>query len=165
MKKFILFLTFCLAMASLMPSCSSSVTTPTPTTGVPTFTPVPTPSPTYSPTLSPTPSLLPDTDNTYEQITQEMAKQLMDSGESLIILDVRTKQEYDMGHIKNAILIPDYEITQRAEKELPDKNALILVYCRSGNRSKTASQALADLGYTNVKEFGGIITWEYGTVK
>ena len=69
------------------------------------------------------------------------------------------------GHIEGAIMIPEYEIAKRAEKELPDKDALILVYCRSGRRSKIASEELARLGYTNVKEFGGIIDWPYEIVK
>lgn len=101
----------------------------------------------------------------YEQITGEEAKKIMDSETGYIIIDARTQEEFDEGHIENAILIPEYEISERAEKELPDKNQLILVYCRSGRRSKIASQALADLGYTNVKEFGGIIDWEYEIVK
>ena len=102
---------------------------------------------------------------TYEQITAEQAKNLMDTESDYIILDTRTEEEFAKGHIPNAILIPHYEIAQRAEKELPDKDQLILVYCRSGNRSKQASQVLADLGYTNIKEFGGIIDWEYGIEK
>ena len=85
----------------------------------------------------------------------------MDSGKKYTLLDVRTQQEYDEKHIAGAYLIPDYEIESRAEKELPDKDALILVYCRSGSRSKKASQKLAELGYTNVKDFGGINTWRY----
>lgn len=101
----------------------------------------------------------------YEQISQEEAKRLMDTESDYVIIDARTQEEYDAGHIEGAILIPEYEIADRAEKELTDKSQLILVYCRSGRRSKIASQALADLGYTNVKEFGGIITWEYETVK
>ena len=101
----------------------------------------------------------------YEQISQEEAKRLMDTESDYVIIDARTQSEYDEGHIEGAILIPEYEISERAEAELPDKNQLILVYCRSGRRSKIAAQALADLGYTNVKEFGGIITWEYGIVK
>ncbi len=105
------------------------------------------------------------TEITYEQITGEQAKALMDSETGYVILDVRTELEFAGGHIEGAILIPDYEITTRAEEVLKDKNQLILVYCRSGNRSKTASQALADMGYTNVKEFGGINDWQYGTVK
>ena len=105
------------------------------------------------------------TSATYEQISSQQAKNLMDTGSDYIILDTRTEEEFAEGHIPNAILIPHYEIAQRAEKELPDKDQLILVYCRSGNRSKQASQVLADLGYTNVKEFGGIIDWEYGIEK
>ncbi len=101
----------------------------------------------------------------YEQISQDEAKNIMDTESGYVIIDARTQEEYDSGHIEGAILVPEYEIADRAEKELPDKSQLILVYCRSGRRSKIASQALADLGYTNVKEFGGIITWEYETVK
>lgn len=104
-------------------------------------------------------------ETTYEQITTEQAKNIMDSETDYIILDVRTEEEFADGHIENATLIPYDEIADRAETELPDKDQLILVYCRSGNRSKKASQTLADLGYTNVKEFGGIIDWKYGTVK
>ena len=103
--------------------------------------------------------------NTYEQISGEQAKALMDSEKDYVIIDARTQEEFDGGHIPGAVLIPEYEIAQRAENELPDKDQLILVYCRSGRRSKIASQALVDLGYTNVKEFGGIIDWEYETVK
>ena len=102
---------------------------------------------------------------TYEQISQVEAKNIIDTKSNFIILDVRTEEEFAEGHIENAILIPDYEITSKAEEVLKDKNQLILVYCRSGNRSKVASQALVELGYTNVKEFGGIIDWEYGIVK
>jgi rhodanese-related sulfurtransferase len=101
----------------------------------------------------------------YEQISQAQAKALMDSESGYIIIDARTKSEYDGGHIPGAILIPYGEIADRAEKELPDKDQLILVYCRSGNRSKIAAEELVKLGYTNVKEFGGINTWEYEIVK
>ena len=97
----------------------------------------------------------------YEQITQEKAKQIMDTTNGYILLDTRTQEEYDQSHIPGAILIPHTEIAERAEEELPDKDQLILVYCRSGNRSKQASEILAELGYTNVKEFGGINTWPY----
>jgi len=100
----------------------------------------------------------------YEQITAEDAKKLMDAESDYIIVDARTEEEFAEGHIPGAILIPEYEITDRAQSELPDKDQLILVYCRSGRRSKIASQALADLGYTNVKEFGGIIDWPYDVV-
>ena len=101
----------------------------------------------------------------YQQISAQEAKNLMDTEKNYIILDTRTQEEFAEGHIENAILIPHYEISKKAETLLTDKNQLILVYCRSGNRSKQASQALADLGYTNIKEFGGIIDWEYGIVK
>lgn len=104
------------------------------------------------------------TSNAFEQITADEAKAIMDSEESYVILDVRTKGEYDSGHIEGAILIPDYEVGTKAESVLSDKDELILVYCRSGNRSKNAASELAALGYTNVKEFGGIIGWKYGTV-
>ena len=101
----------------------------------------------------------------YEQISGEQAKHLMDTETDFIIVDARTIEEFNDGHIEGAILIPEYEIAERAENELPNKEQLILVYCRSGRRSKIASQALADLGYTNVKEFGGIIDWQYEMVK
>ena len=106
-----------------------------------------------------------DTPATYEQISGAEAKALMDSESGYIIIDARTREEYDEGHIPGAILIPEYEIADRAETELPDKDQLILVYCRSGRRSKIAAEELVKLGYTNVKEFGGIIDWEYETVK
>ena len=102
---------------------------------------------------------------TYEQISGAEAKALIDSESGYIIIDARTQEEYDEGHIPGAILIPEYEISDRAEKELPDKDQLILVYCRSGRRSKIAAEELVKLGYTNVKEFGGIIDWEYEIVK
>ena len=101
----------------------------------------------------------------YDQISGAEAKALMDSESGYIIIDARTQEEYDQGHIPGAILIPEYEIADRAENELSDKNQLILVYCRSGRRSKIAAEELVKLGYTNVKEFGGIIDWEYEIVK
>ena len=97
----------------------------------------------------------------YMNITAEEAKQIMDREEGYIILDTRTQAEYDEGHIPGAIVIPHDEITDRAEEELPHKNQLLLVYCRSGRRSKLAAEALVELGYTNIKEFGGIIDWPY----
>ena len=102
---------------------------------------------------------------TYEQISGVEAKALMDSEKDYIIIDARTQSEYDEGHIPGAILIPEYEIAERAEKEIPNKRVLILVYCRSGRRSKIAAEELVKLGYTNVKEFGGIIDWDYDIVK
>ena len=101
----------------------------------------------------------------YDQISGAESKALMDSKSGYIIIDARTQEEYDEGHIPGAILIPEYEIADRAENELHDKNQLILVYCRSGRRSKIAAEELVKLGYTNVKEFGGIIDWEYEIVK
>ena len=96
-------------------------------------------------------------------ITAEEAKQIMDSEEGYIILDVRTQEEYDQGHIPGAIVISHEEIEEKAEEVLTDKDQLILVYCRSGRRSKIAAEALVKLGYTNIKEFGGIIDWPYET--
>ena len=97
----------------------------------------------------------------YMNISAQEAKEIIDSREGYVILDVRTQEEFDQGHIPGAILIPDYEIEARVQKELTDKDQLILVYCRSGRRSKIAAEALAELGYTNIKEFGGIIDWPY----
>ena len=101
----------------------------------------------------------------YMQITAEEAKEIMDNETDYIILDVRTEEEYEEGHIPGAILIPDYDIEDKAENVLTDKEQIILVYCRSGNRSKGASETLAKMGYTNVKEFGGINDWPYETEK
>ena len=97
----------------------------------------------------------------YVNITAEEAKQIMDNEEGYIILDVRTQEEYDEGHIPGAVVISHEEIAEKAEGVLTDKDQLILVYCRSGRRSKIAAEALAELGYTNIKEFGGIIDWPY----
>ena len=102
-----------------------------------------------------------DREAVYVNITAEEAKQIMDAEEGYIILDVRTQEEYDQGHIPGAILIPDTEVEVTAEAVLTDKDQLILVYCRSGRRSKLASEILVELGYTNIKEFGGIIDWPY----
>ena len=99
----------------------------------------------------------------YVNITAEEAKQIMDSEEGYIILDVREQDEYDAGHIPGAILVPYTQIAEKAEEVLTDKDQLILVYCRSGRRSKIAAEALVELGYTNIKEFGGIIDWPYET--
>ena len=97
----------------------------------------------------------------YINITPDDAKKIMDSGEDYVLLDVREKDEYDAGHIPGAILIPHEEISERAENIIVNKDVQILVYCRSGRRSKIASEALLELGYTNIKEFGGIIDWQY----
>ena len=97
----------------------------------------------------------------YMNITAKEAKEIMDTEKNYIILDTRTREEYDEGHIPGAILIPHDEILQKAESLLTDKDQLILVYCRSGRRSKLAAEDLLKLGYTNIKEFGGILDWPY----
>lgn len=96
-------------------------------------------------------------------ITAEKAKKIMNTETDYVILDVRTQEEYCQGHIPGAVLIPDYEIETKAEEVLTDKDQLILVYCRSGRRSKNAAQTLVELGYTKIMEFGGIIDWPYET--
>lgn len=103
------------------------------------------------------------TDGSYQTITQEEAKEMMDSQE-VIILDVREQDEYDSGHIPGAVLLPVGTIDETTAAEvIPEKDSTVLVYCRSGNRSKTASSTLSELGYTNIYEFGGINTWPYET--
>ena len=97
----------------------------------------------------------------YEEISAKKAKEIMDSKKDIIILDVREQGEYDSGHIPGAILIPYTEIDKKAKELLPDKNKQILVYCRSGRRSKIAAANLARQGFKNVKEFGGITDWKY----
>lgn len=102
-------------------------------------------------------------DGAYQQITQVDAKEMMDTQE-VIILDVREQAEYDSGHIPGAVLLPVGTIDETTAAEvIPEKDSTVLVYCRSGNRSKTASSTLAELGYTNIYEFGGINTWPYET--
>ena len=102
-----------------------------------------------------------DREAAYMNITAEEAKAIMDSEDGYIILDARTQEEYDQGHIPGAIVISHEEIAEKAEEVLTDKEQLILVYCRSGRRSKLAAEALVELGYTNIREFGGIIDWPY----
>ena len=102
-------------------------------------------------------------ENDYQQISQEAAKEMMDTQE-VIILDVREQDEYDSGHIPGAVLLPVNSIDEtRAAQVIPTKDTTVLVYCRSGNRSRTASARLAGLGYTQVYEFGGIRDWPYET--
>jgi len=101
----------------------------------------------------------------YEQITAIDAKKIMDEQKDYVILDVRTQSEYDASHIENAMLLPLDDIDEEATDILPDKDQLLLVYCRSGVRSKEAALQLAELGYTNIKEFGGIIDWPYDVVR
>jgi rhodanese-related sulfurtransferase len=100
----------------------------------------------------------------YTKITADEAVSMMEDGGMFILLDVRTEEEYNESHIDGAILIPDTEIEERATEELTDKDARILIYCRSGRRSALVAQALADMGYTNVYDFGGIIDWAGDTV-
>ena len=95
------------------------------------------------------------------EISPEEAKKRLDSDEDIILLDVRTQEEYEEKHIPGSILIPVDELEKRAETELPDKNKDIFVYCRSGNRSTTASNILSELGYKKVYNLGGIIDWPY----
>lgn len=97
----------------------------------------------------------------FDTISGAEAKALMDSESAYTIVDVRTIAEYEEGHIPGAVLLPLDEVAERAEELLPDKEELLLVYCRSGRRSKQAAQQLVRLGYTNVKEFGGILDWQY----
>lgn len=89
---------------------------------------------------------------------------MMDQNNNYVILDVRTKEEYNSGYIKDAILIPNTDIIEKVEEALPDKSAPILIYCRSGRRSALAASNLVDLGYTEVYDFGGIIVWDYDIV-
>ena len=97
--------------------------------------------------------------NSYKQISQEQAKEMMEKDDGLVVVDVRRQDEYDAGHIPGAILIPNESINKDQPEELPDLNQIILVYCRSGNRSKQAAQKLFDMGYRNIYEFGGITDW------
>ena len=97
----------------------------------------------------------------YRKISAESALQMMQDASEYILLDVRTVEEFNEAHIEGAILVPDYEIVNRAPTELPDKNALILVYCRSGRRSENAARELVEMNYANVYDFGGIIDWPY----
>lgn len=103
--------------------------------------------------------------NGFETISPQAAKKLMDTEKNYTIVDVREPAEYKGGHISNAILFPLGTVEKEAEKVLPDKAQLLLVYCRSGRRSKEAAKILANKGYKNVKDFGGIIDWPYDIVK
>ena len=99
-----------------------------------------------------------------KKLTAEEAKARIDSGYDVIILDVRTQSEYQSGHIPDAILIPNETITDTKPELLPDLDAEILIYCRSGNRSAQAAKKLIAIGYTNVSDFGGIIDWPYEVI-
>ena len=101
----------------------------------------------------------------YHKITAQEGKEMMDKDKSILLVDVRTQEEYDQGRIAGSVLIPDYEIEAKAASKLPDKDATIIIYCRSGNRSKTAANKLVSMGFTKVYDMGGITSWPYGTVK
>lgn len=100
----------------------------------------------------------------YHKIGVEEAKAMMDAG-GVIVVDVRTASEYAGEHIPDAVNIPNEEIGKEQPELLPDKEAVLLVYCRSGRRSKEAADKLAEIGYTQVYDFGGILDWNYDTVK
>ncbi len=100
----------------------------------------------------------------YQKITAQEARQIMQEKDDYILLDVRTQEEYDEAHIEGAVLLPDYEIKEKAGERLPDKNAMILVYCRTGRRSAASANQLLEMGYTQVIDFGGIVDWPYETV-
>ena len=100
----------------------------------------------------------------FRKLSAEEAKARLDSGDPLVLLDVRTREEFDSGHISGALCLPVESIGSEAPAELPDRNAEILIYCRSGRRSAEAAKKLTKLGYTNVCDFGGIQDWPYGTV-
>lgn len=100
----------------------------------------------------------------YKKVNAKEAKVMIDSG-NVTIVDVRTLPEFQEGHIKNAILLTDNDIAESAERLLADKDAEILVYCRSGQRSEAAAKELIKMGYTNIYDFGGIVDWPYNTEK
>ena len=100
-----------------------------------------------------------ESEATYYQISQEEAREMMSRDDGHVVVDVRRQDEYDEGHIPGAILIPNESIGCDSPEALPDYDQIILIYCRSGNRSKQAAQKLAEMGYTNIYEFGGIIDW------
>ncbi|PRR82640.1 rhodanese-like domain-containing protein [Clostridium vincentii] len=102
---------------------------------------------------------------TVTKISSEDAKKIMDEDKNIVILDVRTEDEYNSGHIENSILISVDDLEDNAEEILKDKDQKILVYCRTGNRSNTAGKTLNEMGYTNVYDFGGINSWKYELVK
>lgn len=100
-----------------------------------------------------------------QKISAEEAKRIMDSGEQYFLLDVRTQEEFDAQHIPGAVCIPDSELSSRSGELPQERDTLILVYCRSGRRSALSAEVLAGLGYTAVRDFGGIIDWQYETVE
>ncbi len=101
----------------------------------------------------------------FEIISQEIANDIMSRPGNFVVVDVREADEYTAGHIANAVLVPLSDLEKAAMLKIPDKTQMLLVYCRSGRRSKIAAEKLAQMGYANIKEFGGIVDWQYGTVK
>ena len=101
----------------------------------------------------------------FNRISQEDAKEMMEMEDGHVIVDVRRQDEYRKGHIPGAVLIPNESISVAPPEQLPDKDQIILIYCRTGARSKQAAQKLADMGYTNLYEFGGIMNWTEPVVK
>lgn len=164
MKK--LLLTLGLTLVAIMVSgCAAN---PPEATQAPTAASTPviesTPEATQVPTAEPAADTAQSPKAEYRKMTAQEAKARIDSGDELIILDVRTPEEYAQGHIPDAVLLPVSNIAKDAPAQLPDKNAEILVYCRSGNRSRQAAQQLVTMGYTGIFDFGGIIDWPYETV-
>ncbi len=109
-------------------------------------------------------SCTPQLQDGYKTITPSSVKKLLDDGTAVTLVDARNADEYQQGHIPSAILVPNESIGETKPTQLPDLNATIIVYCQSGNRSKTASEKLLQLGYTNVQDMGGINSWPYATV-
>lgn len=101
----------------------------------------------------------------YRKISAEEARGMLLKLTDAVLLDVRTQEEFDQGHIEGALLLADYDIAAKAEQLPTDKDSAILVYCRSGRRSANAAKQLIEMGYTNVYDFGGIIDWPFDTVK
>lgn len=101
---------------------------------------------------------------TSQKLDQGTAQENLEANEDILLIDVRTPEEFEEKHIPNSILLPDYDIDKLAPEMLPDKDAQIYLYCRSGNRSSMAAAKLADMGYTQVYDIGGIIDWKYETI-
>ena len=116
---------------------------------------------------NPAPADLPDqtVKATVQDITPEEAKTRLDSEEEIILLDVRTQEEFDQGHIADALLLPVDQLSAKASEVIPDLEAVYFVYCRSGSRSGAAAAMMVEMGYQNVFDLGGILDWPYETVK
>lgn len=170
MKKFIIrvFALFALlTLPVLLNACSSGETTPSVGQTTPAAIPPDTPESTGTPDTSEAPTTsrsdIPPAPTEPQKIGPEEAKKMLDAG-GVILVDVRRADEYITGHIPGALLLPNETILEEAEEKLPDKEAVILIYCRSGNRSAQAAGKLAGLGYRHIYDFGGILDWPYETV-